>query len=110
VVAADRAWQQQTLSSGLATLNTESSTPEDKSAALRTLRFLDTPSSVQELVRLLGARFDGGSWNEVAGLAASRDQSLVVHELEQQMSAPDIAATANYLYISPSTRREARPV
>ncbi len=99
VVPADRAWQQQTLSSALATLSTESSTPEEKNAALRTLRFLDSPSSVKELVRLLGARFDGGPWNEVAGLAASNDQSLVGHELEQQMSAPDIAVTANYLNI-----------
>jgi hypothetical protein len=99
VVAADPVWQQQTLSSALATLNMESSTPEGKNAALRTLRFLDSPPSVRELVRLLGARLDGGSWNEVAGLAASRDQSFVVHELEQQMSAPDIAVTANYLYI-----------
>lgn len=99
VIAADRAWQQQTLSSALTTLNMETSSPEERNAALRKLRFLDTPSSVQELVHLLGARLDGGPWNEVAGLAASRYQSLVVRNLEQQMSAPDTAVTANYLYI-----------
>jgi hypothetical protein len=99
VVASDPAWQQQTLSSALATLNMESSTPEEKNAAFRILRFLDTPASVQELVRLLGTHSDGSHWNEVAGLAGSRYQSLVVRELQQEMSAPDITVTANYLYI-----------
>lgn len=98
LVAADPAWQQQTLSSAVATLNIESSTGDEKTAALRTLRFLDTPESVRELVRLLGARSDGSHWNEVAGLASSNHQSLVVRELEQQMNAPDRALTADYLY------------
>jgi len=99
VVDADPAWQQQTLGSATATLNMESSTAEEKNAALRTLRFLDTPASVQELVQLLGTHSDGSYWNEVAGLAGSRYQSLVVRELEQRMNAPEIALTANYLYI-----------
>jgi hypothetical protein len=98
VVAADPAWQQQTLSSAMATLSIESSTDAEKAAALRTLRFLDTPESVQELVRLLGSQSDHGLWNEVAGLAGSRYQSLAVRELEQQMKAPDIALTGDYLY------------
>src|SRR5271155_5649448 len=46
VVAADPAWQQQTLSSTLAALNTRS--PEEQRAAIRVLRFLDTPASVHE--------------------------------------------------------------
>jgi HEAT repeat protein len=99
VVSADPAWQQQALSSATATLNMESSTAEEKNAALRTLRFLDTPASVRELVHLLGTHSDGSHWNETAGLAGSRYQSLVVRELEQQMSAPDTAVTGNYLYI-----------
>jgi len=98
VVAADPAWQQQTLGSATATLNMESSTAEEKNAALRTLRFLDTPASVRELVHLLGTHSDG-SWDEVAGLSGSRYQSIVVHELEQQMSRPDVALTGNYLFI-----------
>jgi hypothetical protein len=99
VVAADQAWQHQTLSSAVTTLKMESSSPEEKNAALRTLRFLDTPSSVRELVRLLGARLDGGPWNEVAGLAGSRYQDMAVRELERLLSSPDIAVTSNYLYI-----------
>jgi len=99
VVAADPAWKQQALSSALATLNMESSTAEEKNAALRALRFLDTPASVQELVRLLGTHSDSSHWNEVAGLAGSPYQSLVVRELQQQMTAPDIALTGNYLYL-----------
>jgi HEAT repeat protein len=98
VVASDPAWQQQTLGSATATLNMESSTAEEKNAALRTLRFLDTPASVRELVHLLGTHSDG-SWDEVAGLSGSRYQSIVVRELEQQMSRPDVALTGNYLFI-----------
>jgi hypothetical protein len=46
VVAADPAWRQQTVSSALATLRIESSNEDEKRAAVRTLRFLDTPESV----------------------------------------------------------------
>ncbi len=99
IVAADPAWQEQTVSSASTTLKMESSTPEERNAAYRTLRFLDTPASLKELVLLLGAGSDGIHWNEVAGLAGSRHQALVVRELEQQMSGPDIALTRAYLFI-----------
>ncbi|MGC1617595.1 MAG: hypothetical protein WA765_03810 [Candidatus Acidiferrum sp.] len=99
VVAGDAAWQQQTLSTAVATLNMESSTEDEKTAALRVLRFLDTSASLHELVFLLGTRGDRSGWNEIAGLAGSRYQDLAVQELEQQMSAPDIALTGDYLYI-----------
>lgn len=99
IVPADPAWQQETLSAALATLHMSSSTDAEKGAALRVLRFLDTPATVHELVLLLGTPAAADSWNEVAGLAASLHQGLVVRELEQQMGAPGIAVTANYLYI-----------
>jgi len=54
---------------------------------------------VHELVFRLGTRGDRRGWNEIAGLAGSRYQKLVVQELEQQMSGPDIALTNDYLYI-----------
>jgi hypothetical protein len=54
---------------------------------------------VHELVFRLGTRGDRSGWNEIAGLAGSRYQNLVVQELERQMSTPDIALTADYLYI-----------
>lgn len=99
VIAADPAWQQQTLSTAVATLNMASSAEDEKSSALRVLRFLDTPASVHELVFRLGTRGDRSGWNEIAGLAGSLYQNLVVQELERQMSAPDIALTGDYLYI-----------
>jgi len=99
VVAADAAWEQQTLSTAVATLNMTSSTEDERTAALRVLRFLDTPASVHELVFRLGTRGDRSGWNEIAGLAGSRYQNLVVQELERQMSIPDITLTADYLYI-----------
>jgi hypothetical protein len=76
-----------------------SSSDSEKNAALRVLRFLDTPATVHELILLLGTPGVGDGWNEVAGLARSLHQSLVVRELEQQMAAPDIAVSGNYLFI-----------
>ena len=99
IVPADPAWQHETLSAAVATLHMSSSTDAEKAAALRVLRFLDSPAAVHELVVLLGTPGAADSWNEVAGLASSLHQNLVVSELEQQMSAPDIAVTGNYLYI-----------
>jgi hypothetical protein len=99
IVPANPTWQQQTLSTALATLNMGSSTPDERRAASRTLRFLDTPASVHEIVRLLGTRPDGNNWDEVAGLAGSQYQGLAVRELEQQMSVPDVALTGGYLYL-----------
>src|SRR5271154_1796926 len=99
VVAADPAWQQQMLSSALAVLNTESRTPEEQRAAIRVLRFLDTPASAHELVRLMGSTSQGADWDFIGGLAGSRHQNLVVKELTSQMSAPDVPITGNYLFI-----------
>ena len=99
VVAADAAWQQQTLSTAVSTLSMASGTDGEKTSALRVLRFLDTPASVHELVLRLGTQGDRSEWNEVAGLSGSGYQNLVVRELEQQMSAPDVALTSSYLSI-----------
>lgn len=99
VVTADAAWQQRTLSTAIVTLSMGSSNEAEKIAALRALRFLDTPAAVHELVLRLGTRRDRSGWNEIAGLAGSRYQNLVVQELEQQMGSPDIALTGDYLYI-----------
>jgi hypothetical protein len=99
VVAADQTWQHQTVFSAVATLDSESSTSEQKTAALRTLRFLDSPGSIRELVRSIGTYSDRGHWNEIAGLAGSRYQSLAVRELERQMNSPDTALTQEFLYI-----------
>ena len=49
--------------------NIGSSTEGEKTAALRVLRFLDTPASVHELVLRLGTHGDLSDWNEIAGLA-----------------------------------------
>jgi hypothetical protein len=98
VVAADPAWLQQSLFTAQSILDNPASTDEQKTAALRTLRFLDSPASVRELVRRLG-KPEKNLWDPVAGLAGSRQQALVVKELEQQLGAPDTAITHDYLYI-----------
>ena len=97
--AADPAWLQQELDASLAVLKRDSSSDTDRTAARRVLRFLDTPASVHELVVLLGTSPPGNRWDEAAGLAGSRHSALVVQELEQQMSAPNIALSRDYLQI-----------
>ena len=67
VVAADAAWQQQTFSTAVATLNMEWSTDSEKASAIRVLRFLDTPASVHQLVARLGVAGDRGRWDECGG-------------------------------------------
>ena len=98
ILAADPAWLQQSLFTAQSILDNPASTDEQKTAALRTLRFLDSPSSVRELVRRL-RKPEKDLWDPVAGLAGSSQQALVVKELEQQLGAPDTAITSNYLYI-----------
>lgn len=99
VIDADAAWKHQTFGTAVTTLNIGTSTDAEKTAALRVLRFLDTPESIHELVSHLGTGGEHSGWDEVAGLASSRDQNLVVQELEQQMNAPDVALTSDYFYI-----------
>ena len=102
VVAADPAWLQQSLFTAQSILDNPSSTGEEKTAALRTLRFLDSPASVRELIRQLAkpdSRLDKDEWDPVAGLAGSRQQAMVVRELEQQLGSPDTAISQQYLYI-----------
>lgn len=98
VIAADPVWQEQTLAAAVSVLNSVASTDEEKREAIRTLRFLDSPQSVQELVRQMGNLPDGRRFDCIGGLAGSRHQSQVVQELERQMNAPDTAITGEYLY------------
>jgi hypothetical protein len=99
VVEADAAWQQTTLNSAMTVLNSDASKAEQKASAVRVLRFLDSPGSIRELVRLLGTYAEHGHWDEIAGLAGSRYQSAVVSELERGMNSPDVALTQDYLFI-----------
>jgi hypothetical protein len=98
VAAADPAWLGQAFGSAKSALDDASSTDEEKTAAMRMLRFLDSPASVQELVRQMG-KPESNRWDCVARLAGSRHQDLAVQELEQQLGAPDIAITSEYLFI-----------
>src|ERR1039458_6048140 len=63
VVEASPAWQAQTLGAVAATLRNAASTPEEKRAAARPLRFLDTPDAVRELARQLGIPGDESRWD-----------------------------------------------
>ncbi len=98
VIAADPAWQEQTLAAAVSLLDSTVSTDEEKREAIRVLRFLDSPRSIQELVKQMGNLPDGRRFDCMAGLAGSRHHAEVVQELEQQMNAPDTALTGEYLY------------
>ncbi len=113
VIPADPAWVQQTLTYALNTLDANS--PPDPAAssdnsqssargsqtALRTLRYLETPQSIHAMVRSLGRSQPtiNTRWFETAALAGYRDQALVVRELEQQVPAPDMVISHDYISI-----------
>jgi len=97
VVPADPVWQEAALNSAASVLEDLGSTDVQKAAAIRTLRFLDSPASVAELVRQMTKLPEGRRWDCVAGLAGSRRQDLVVRTLEEQMGAPDTAISGEYL-------------
>ena len=98
VTGVDTQWQEEALAAAVSVLQSESSSFEARKAALRTLRFLDSPHSIAELVRQMGSLPEGRDFDAIAGLAGSRNHALVVRELEQQMAAPGIALTAVYLH------------
>ena len=97
VVEASPAWQAETLGTALATLHIAGSTPNEKRAAARTRRFLDTPDSVRELARQLATSGDENHWDLLAGILGSRHRQEAVAELEAQLAAPDAAITAEFL-------------
>jgi len=98
VIAASPEWQEQTLASAVSVLDSAASSDDEKREAIRVLRFLDSPRSIQELARQMGNLPDGRRFDCIAGLAGSRHQDQVVQELERQMDAPDTAITGDYLY------------
>jgi len=104
IVEADPAWQVRQLSAALEVLNDDSSKAEQKRSAIRTLRFLDSPASIRELVERLGKPGDENRWDFIAGLAGSRYQELVLRELESRLSAPDVAITGEYLRLLAQTK------
>jgi len=62
VVPADSAWQDSVLRSAMSVLDNTDSADEAKQAAMRSLRFVDSPASVTELVRQMSfLRGDAGS-------------------------------------------------
>jgi hypothetical protein len=97
VIAADLEWQEQTLAAAVSILDSTVSSDEERREAIRTLRFLDSPKSIQELAKQMGNLPDGRRFDCIAGLAGSRYQVQVVKELERQMTAPDTAITGDYL-------------
>ena len=99
VVETHAVWQAQQLNSAVLVLNDEASKPAQKAAAIRWLRFLNTPASILELVGQLGKQADSGCWDCLAGLAGSVHQELAIETLQQQMRAPDVAITQQYLFI-----------
>jgi hypothetical protein len=98
VIAASPEWQEQTLASAVPVLDSTASSDDEKGEAIRVLRFLDSPRSIQELARQMGNLPEGRRFDCIAGLAGSLHQEQVVQELERQMNAPDTAITGDYLY------------
>ncbi len=99
VVDADPRWQQATLSRSVAVLGDPTASAKARESAEETLRFLDSPASVRELVRQLTRLGGGATWNFTAGLLGAHDQDLVLKELETRFAAPDAALTNDYIWL-----------
>src|SRR5271165_26425 len=97
---AEASWQQQTLSGTIALLDDPATSKLERAAAEETLRYLDSPESVRELVRQLTKPGGGPTWNFEAGLLGARDQNLVLKELEARFTAPEAALTQDYLSLA----------
>jgi hypothetical protein len=104
VVEASPEWQQRALAATVSALDRAASTKEEKGAALRTLRFLDSPESVRELARRIAQPGSECNWDCTAGLFGSGHQNLVLQELESLFVAPDTAITWDYLSLLSQTR------
>jgi hypothetical protein len=113
VIEAGPGWQEQTLASATKVLDGPNSTQDQKLSAFRTLRFLDSPGSIRELVRRLGEPGNTDSWNCVAGLIGSKHQQLVLQDLQASFAAPGTGITSDYILILAATQfllnREAMP-
>ena len=104
VVEADPAWQAQTLGTAAAVLRDSASTPEEKKAAARTLRFLDTPDSVRELAHQLAAPGDESRWEFQAGILGSRHRQEAVSALDAEFAAPDAGITESLIFSLSETK------
>jgi hypothetical protein len=97
VVAADPAWQEHASNSAIAALDGDFATAEEKYSATRTLRFMDSPQSIHELVLQLAKPGGGSRWDFVAGLVGSSHQELVKQTLELELGSPETAITPDYI-------------
>jgi hypothetical protein len=104
IVAADPQWQAAKLASAVSVLNDPAATQETKQTAARDLRFLDSPASIRELVRLLGSSPDRNRWDLQAGLYGSRHQELVSKELETLIGVPDVAVSPEFVNLLARTK------
>lgn len=77
-------------------LDSETS-PETRLAALRRLRFLDTPASLRELARRITSPDDNQRWHYMAGLVGSRHRELAMEELMSRIAQPDAAVNPESL-------------
>ena len=97
IVDAGPAWGAQTLAAAAAALRDAGNTPGERRSAVRTLRFLDTPDSVRELVHQLAIAGDENRWDLEAGILGTHHRREAAAELEAQLIAPDTAITSAFL-------------
>ena len=101
IVPADPSWSRQTLTAANAILDGKNNSPDNRRAACRVLRFLDSNEAVRELVR----RFDGSDSDSGCnfefdfGLRGTPNRTLAVNEMESQVAAPDFAVTMEFLNV-----------
>ena len=101
IVAADREWLAQQLRQAVAVLDAPASTDQQafnaRASAARTIWYLDTPESVREAARLLGALDEQTAQTLQLALQGSAHQDVAIAAMKQLLRSPDQPVTSPFL-------------
>jgi hypothetical protein len=99
-VHADPEWQAQQFAEGKKTLNSTSATPGQKLEAIHKLRFLDTESSVRELVDHFNSLVDSpgqsGQWEILYAVFGSRHRAAAIEEMKGALQDRNRSITPDF--------------
>ena len=101
IVPADREWLAEQLRQAVAVLDAPAGTDQQafnaRASAVRTIWYLDTPESVREAARLLGALDEQTARPLQMALQGSAHQDVAIAAMKQLLRSPDQPVTSPFL-------------
>jgi hypothetical protein len=97
VLPPDAARSKQKLKQATGTLDSSSATGEEKRAAARTLRFLDTPEAAAEMVRRVLVADPAWIWDLRSGILATPHRLRAIQEMKTQIANSDAPITEQFV-------------